>query len=94
MTMPEEQATVVVRTRKFLLKISHSRDDFISEEIRLRARALLSHFPDDDDVAMLCSSLPDWWQLAARRGKNDGCNRFSHFRRNEHAYAVPFNVTG
>jgi hypothetical protein len=68
MTMPEERAASVLRTREFLKEVSHSRDARIPEEIRLRARTLLRHFPDEGDIAMVCSALPDWWQSPSRRG--------------------------
>ncbi len=66
MTMPDERAAAVMRTREFLIRLAPSADGFVPDAVRMDAQTLLRHYPCVDDIALTCENYPRWWQMPLR----------------------------
>ena len=52
MTTPNERTRAVLLTREFLRSLAYYRRQSVPESIRLRAEALLKHYPDSEDMKL------------------------------------------
>ncbi|MGN8160692.1 BPSL0761 family protein [Salinisphaera sp. SWV1] len=51
MTMPNERTRAVIATREFLEQMSRDRN--MPQELRCKAKALLRHYPNADDIRLV-----------------------------------------
>ncbi|MDQ0621006.1 BPSL0761 family protein [Paraburkholderia graminis] len=61
MTMPEERTKAITETRQFLKTLLGAEDEILWGLVRTVASQLLRHFPEDTDLRMSASALPDVW---------------------------------
>ncbi|MGF6303352.1 hypothetical protein OKW42_006705 [Paraburkholderia sp. WC7.3d] len=62
MTMPDERTRALLRARQLLLKLSRANPAGNLERFRQEAVAVLRHYPDDGEVALIAtqSSWLEW----------------------------------
>lgn len=59
MTLPDERYRSLVQTKKFLMELlSPHMTPRVPKDIRMRARSLLRHWPDNYHLEMMCQDMP------------------------------------
>jgi hypothetical protein len=60
MTLPDERYRSLVQTKRFLIDLLNSHTTpRVPKEIRLRANALLRHWPDEYHLDLMTRDMPD-----------------------------------
>jgi len=63
MTMPDERTRSIVQTRELLEEMADARRmPDLPAALRIEAKRLLRHFPDQGVITIMCRELPDWYQ--------------------------------
>lgn len=61
MTTPDERTRAILLARDFLRSLAYHRCSSVPERIRLRAKTLLRHYPDSDDMQLAYMVCPYWF---------------------------------